>query len=406
MKITALETIRLESLPMTVWLRVHTDEGLVGLGESAREPAAIAEYIHTSVAAYLLGRDPLAIAAHNRHLLSRNVGFAGSAAEVRAASAVDLALWDIFGQAAGQPVYQLLGGAVRDRLPVYNTCASFDYHMGGSGNQVSRQVTRGEASTAPKGVYDDQVLFMNAADELAHSLLDEGYPAMKIWPLDPQARMTGGEHIAAADLKEGIEPFEKIRKAVGDRIDVLCEMHSLWNLPSAMRITDALEPFKPYWIEDPLNKMNNVPALAELARYSRIPVAGGENLSHISIYRDHLAAGSLHYVIADLEWCGGLTEGLRIAHLAEAYGRPLALHDCLGPVSLAASVHLGMHAANVPFQEVVRAFIASWYQDVATGFPRVEKGFVYPQATPGIGVSLLPDITARPDAVVRRTDLE
>lgn len=405
MKVTALETIQLESLPMTIWLRIYTDGGIVGLGESAREPATIAEYIHTSVAGYLLGKDPLAIEKHNRFLLSRNVGFAGTAAEVRAASAVDLALWDILGQATNQPIHQLLGGLSRDCLPVYNTCASFDYHMGPARNQTSRQVAKGETSKAPQGVYDDQVLFMNCADELAHSLIEEGYKAMKIWPLDPQARATGGNHISTTDLNEGIEPFEKIRKAVGDKIDVLCELHSLWNLPSAMRIARALEPYAPFWIEDPLDKMNNVAALAELARYSRIPVAGGENLSHLTMFRDHLAAGGLHYVIADLEWCGGLTQARKIAALAEAYQRPLALHDCLGPVSLAASVHLALHAPNVPFQEVVRSFIASWYKDVATNIPRIFDGHIYPLTGPGLGTALMPDIVKRPDAIVRRTSL-
>lgn len=128
MRITALETIQLESFPNIIWLEVHTDEGLVGLGETFRGAHAVAAHIHHSTAPYLLGQDPLAIDRHSAALLGGPVGFIGNGVETRAASAVDIALWDLFGKSTGLPIHQLLGGASRDRIPVYNTCSGYRYN--------------------------------------------------------------------------------------------------------------------------------------------------------------------------------------------------------------------------------------------------------------------------------------
>jgi L-alanine-DL-glutamate epimerase-like enolase superfamily enzyme len=397
LKITALETIQLRELPNLLWVQLHTDEGLIGLGETFRGPDAVAGHLHGFVAPYLLGKDPLQIDRHSRFLLNPYVGFGNSSAEIRAASAVDIALWDLFGQAVGQPIHQLLGGLSRDTLRVYNTCAGYTYNQ----KTVQRRlVTAG--SSSGQGPYDDQIAFMNSADELAQSLLEEGYAAMKIWPLDPYAVASDGLFISGPDLKQGLEPFEKIRRAVGNRIEIMCELHSMWNLPSAIRIAKALEPYDPYWAEDPI-KMDNVAALAEYARSTRIPVCASETLGTRGQFRDLLVADAVSIVMLDLAWCGGISEAKKIATLAETYHRPIAPHDCTGPVTLISSVHLAFNAPNALFQEVVRAYLSSWYRDLVTDLPCVQNGYVSPMKGPGLGTKLQPDLLKRQDCIYRRS---
>ena len=143
--------------PNLLLAQVHTDAGLVGLGETSRGAAAVEAQLHELTAPYLLGKDPLQIQAHNRHLMNSYLGFASSSTEVRAASAVDIALWDIFGQALNRPIAQLLGGYSRDRIRAYNTCAGYNYN---TRTVARRSVTTADASTRAEGPYDDQVAFV------------------------------------------------------------------------------------------------------------------------------------------------------------------------------------------------------------------------------------------------------
>jgi galactonate dehydratase len=398
MKITAIETFRLEPYSNFIWVQVHTDDGLIGLGETMRDGPAVEAYLHTTVAPYLLGKDPQHIERHNRHLLEGFLGFESTGIETRAAASVDIALWDILGKATGQPLHQLLGGLVRDRIGVYNTCAGSDSFT----TPTRRVILPGDTRPSP-GRYNDHVAWVNNPDELAESLIEEGYRGMKIWPFDSSAVGSGGTTIVAAQLKAGLEPFEQIRRAVGDRIEVMCEMHSVWNLPSARRIAKALELYDPYWIEDPLKKMNNVAGLSELAGATTIPIAGGETLASRAIFRDLLNAQALAFVIVDLGWCGGVSEARKMAALADTYQRPIAFHDCSGPVVLTASSHLSLNISNAIFQEVVRAYLFGWYRDVVTELPRVEGGYLYPMHGAGLGLSLQPDLIKRPGTIHRRT---
>jgi L-alanine-DL-glutamate epimerase-like enolase superfamily enzyme len=247
---------------------------------------------------------------------------------------------------------------------------------------------------------------MHAADELAKSLLEDGFTGMKIWPFDPWALDIGGTRASAEAIRAGMEPFEKVRMACGPAMELFVELHSLWSLPAAQRICAALEPVDPVWIEDPVRRMDDVAAVAAVARGTRIPLAGGETLASRPIFRDLLHQDALSTVIVDLGWCGGLSEARRIAVLADSWARPVAPHDCSGPVSFAASVHLAMHASNAAFQECVRAFLRGWYRDTVTDIPRVEGGFVYPLPGPGLGTRLLPGFAGRPGAIVRRTTEE
>jgi L-alanine-DL-glutamate epimerase and related enzymes of enolase superfamily len=218
MRITSIETITMER-GITVhagpiqwmWVRIHTDEGLTGLGETYPSPHAAEEVIHRSLAPVLLGRDPSAIDKLWLDMYQR-VSYAGWAgAEMRAISAIDIALWDLAGKASNTPIFKLLGGASRGSIPVYNTC--YDH-------------------------YD----FLTQPVELARSLAAQNIRAMKIWPFDPIAAETGGQSISPEQLRRGLEPLRLIREEFGDSMQVAMEFHGFWNLPSAIRIAQALEP--------------------------------------------------------------------------------------------------------------------------------------------------------------------
>ncbi|MFT8243828.1 mandelate racemase/muconate lactonizing enzyme family protein [Roseomonas sp. BN140053] len=394
-RITALRSLRLAERPNLLWVEIETDEGLIGLGEAFRGAQAVEAVLHEHVAPWLLGRDARQIEAVSRHLLTPYVGFGAASAEVRAAAAVDLALWDLAGKRHGIPVHEALGGRVRDGIRAYNTCAGYDYNSRGA---VQRFIGTADAAVGP---YDDQVAFNRDAGALAESLLAEGYAAMKIWPFDPFAAASGGHSISLEDLKTGLEPFRRVRAAVGDRIEIMCELHSMWSANAAARICAALEDVGAYWAEDPIGKMDDVEALADLRRRTRVPICASETLGGKLAFRRLLAAEAVDVVMLDLGWCGGMTEARKIAALAEAHNKPLAPHDCTGPVALWAGTHLALHAPTAIFQEVVRAALSTWYRDLVTELPVVTAGLVQAPTAPGLGTALQPALWQRPDATVR-----
>ncbi len=398
MKITALQTFRLPHQPNLVWVEVETDAGLIGLGETFRGAAAVETYLHTMAAPLVLGQNPLDIERLHKTLFRGYLGFNGSGVETRAASALDIALWDIFGKAAGLPVHTLLGGACHERMRVYNTCAGVDYN---SKSIQRRLIEPGQSQVRSR--YDDQIAFIENPAELAQSLLDEGFGAMKIWPFDGAAAQTDGQYVSGVSMRQGLEVFEKIRLAVGDRIEIMCELHSMWNLTSALQIARELKQYRPFWAEDPI-KMDSPGALADYRRLSGIPVCGSETLAAQSSFRDLLAADAVDIVMPDLSWCGGITEARKIASLADAYQKPIAPHDCTGPVVLWASLHLALASPNAIFQEVVRAFLATFYRDLVTELPVLDKGFLARPTEPGLGTQLSPAVRNDPTAIIRRTD--
>ncbi|MGA0250429.1 MAG: mandelate racemase/muconate lactonizing enzyme family protein, partial [bacterium] len=375
MKITALETIRNAEFPNLLWLHVHTDEGLSGLGETFFGAQAVEAYLHESVAPQLLGQDPSRI-DHIARKLYGYLGFRGSGVETRGNSAIDIALWDLWGKRTAQPVYQLLGGLTREQVRVYNTCAGYRYVR-----QRPVQTTDNWGLDGEEGPYEDLDAFLNRADELALSLLQQGIQAMKIWPFDHAAENNGGLHISSAELRRALEPFEKIRKAVGDKMDIMVEFHSLWNLPTACRIAEAVKPFQPYWMEDPV-KMDSLSVVGEYRQRTGLPVTASETLSYRTGYKDLLEAKAVDIVMPDLSWCGGISEAKKIATMAEAHQLPVAPHDCTGPVVLMASSHLSLNAPNALLQETVRAFYTGWYKEIVTTLPIIEEGYLRLEPNP------------------------
>lgn len=398
MIIIEVETIRLDEFPNIIWVRIHTDEGLTGLGETYMGVAAVEAYLHEWVGPKLLGQDPLAIEARNRDITGY-LGWRGSGVETRGNSAVDIGLWDIFGKAANMPVHTALGGKSRDSIRIYNTCAGYEY-VRSSTNQSSSNWGLGAAALKNSGPYEDLDGFLHRADEVAESLLSEGITAMKIWPFDLAAEKSGGQYISNDDLDTALEPFRKIRNAVGDKMDIMVEFHSLWRLPMAQKIARALKPFNTFWHEDAI-RMDSLDLLKQYAKDCDALICGSETLSYKWGFKDLLQTGVAGVAMLDLSWCGGLTEARKIAAMADAWQLPVAPHDCTGPVVWAASTHLSLHAPNALIQESVRAFYTGWYKELVTELPVVTNGMISLNDKPGLGLELLPDLHLRADATVR-----
>ena len=225
---------------------------------------------------------------------------------------------------------------------------------------------------------------------------------MKIWPFDPYAEATLGHDISGSELDQALEPLRRIRSAVGSRMDVMVELHSLWDVPAACRIASALEEFELFWIEDPV-RVASPTALAEVQRATRAPIAGGETLTGLAAFRALIEEGNTRVVIFDVGWAGGITTARKVAALAEAHERPVAPHDCTRPVVYTAATHLSLHLPNAILQESVRAFWSGWYRDLVTALPVVEGGTVDVPVGPGLGTELRPEIFERPDVHIRST---
>ena len=396
MKIKRLETIRSAEHPNILWLHVHTDDGLVGLGETFYIPAAVESVIHDFAAPLLLGQSAFDRERHWQALFSYANFFGFAGAEMRAVSAVDLALWDLLGKHTGQPVLNLLGGQTRETIRIYNTCVN-----------------------TPR--YADQDGFLQSPGELAQSLLAQGITAMKVWPWDqfaPQLNVgavTGpagwsavgpvGHDLSPADLARGLWTVQEIRKAVGDRMQIAIEGHSRWDVNCALRIAKALEPYDVTWMEDIIQPESAVD-LARLVHETRVPQCVSERLFTRHAYRRILDAGAAHIVMPDVVWTGGLSEAVKIATLADTHHLPIAPHDCTGPVNLFACLHLCAAMPNAMIMETVRGFCEGYYRDVvAEPVPIREGRAVLAEFGAGLGVSLRPEFLARP-GVTRRVSEE
>lgn len=374
MKITAIETIYLErgitvhaGAIQWLWVRIHTDSGLVGLGETYPFPQAECAVVRRSLAPVLLGRDPSQIDRlwADMFLAISYAGWAG--AEMRAISAVDIALWDLAGKACGLPIYQLLGGASRERIRTYNTCY-------------------------------DHLDFLKEPVKLARSLLDQNIHAMKIWPFDPIARETNGQFITRDQVRRGIEPLRLIKQEFGDEMDVAMEFHGYWNLHSAIQIAEACEEYSPMWLEEMLPQ-DNLAAYAELAAATSLPLCLSERLMTRWQFRELMENGAARIVMPDVSWCGGLSEAKKIAVTAETALRPIAPHNCGGPVLHAATLHLAANVPNLFIMESVRRHYGDEYRGITTTtYPAAKDGSFDLPAGPGLGVELTAEVLARPDA--------
>lgn len=408
MKIIGIETIQVEEFGNLVWVRVFTDRGVTGLGETFRNPLATIAYIHETCVPYLIGKDPSQIELHGNALMHRVgnhfTGFPTRSVELRGNSAVDMALWDIAGKVAKQPVHQLLGGLCRDRIRIYNTCASPGYNAQARTGYNTELVRRDGPRSTTIDPLDDLYAQVHHPAELAASLLDDGITAMKIWPFDVAALESNGQHIGGADLRSCVKPIEEIRKAVGDRMDIMLEFHGLWTLPCAIEIANAVADLNIYWYEDPIS-MQNFDDLATYKQRVRGRVCGSEALGTTQWYRESFTRRSIDVAHFDMCWIGGMSEGRKIAALAQAFDRPIAPHDCTGPLLLVANVHLLMSASNALIAETVRAHYRGFYKDLVTRLPTISDGHIHAMEGAGWGTELNPSLFQRKGVFVRKAGL-
>lgn len=371
MRITAIESLYWRAYPRVMAVRVHTDTGLVGLGETVDKIPASRGALHGIIAPLVLGRDPLHIEGLWHSVVDHIMyhGYAG--AELRALSAVEIALWDIVGKRYGAPLYQLLGGRSRDRVPTYNTCVGF-------------------------GPLQDYAAWQGDAGALARSLLADGVRAMKIWPFDPYSQSSMGQYIRTQDVERGLEPVRQIREAVGLDIEIGLEFHFRWNRVSIERIARALEPYDILFLEDSMAAVYPDEIKAFSQRTS-IPIVGSELLMTRWQLREWLEKHVSQIVMTEPLWTGGVAETRKIANMAEAFGLPLVLHNIAGPIGHAACMHLGAHIPNLYMVESVRAFAQTYFPILSNLAPRSQDGYMEIPEGPGLGVDLRPEALSRDD---------
>lgn len=394
MKIQEIRTLHFATFPNITFLEVVTDSGIVGLGETYYTPKSVTAYLAEVLAPMVLDSDPLQIEAFWRRAYDGSHVYGNKGIEMRCLSAVDVALWDIFGQATGQPLWQLLGGNTHpEGVLVYNTCASAGYAQGTPGirRTNAQQITN---------LYRDYEAWHEDAGKLARSLLDMGIKGMKIWPFDPFALSNRGQTISAREIEEGLRPWKQIRDTVGMEIDVILEGHGYWALQPARRIAEALEPYKPVLLED-LMKPDNPHTLAKLRQSTSTPICASELLMNRYAVQEMMAANACDVVMTDITWSGGITEARKIAYMADTHNLGIIFHDCTGPVTLAAGLHLSAHCTNSWMQEIVRSYTLGYYLDLVDHAFIVENGRVQPPQRPGIGVAINPAARNREDCTVQ-----
>lgn len=388
MTITKIETIRLEKMPMLLWVRIHTTEGLIGLGETFYGPLTVEAAVHELFAPLLVGRDPTTIESHwyNMFRLADHSGFGG--AELRAISAIDTALWDVLGQKLGTPIYGLLGGACRDRIPVYDTYGGPDY-------------------------YDNPLPYVN-------ELLDRGITAMKVNAF-PDGHLGDGYSISRQEIERTVAPIHRIVDAAGDRMRIAVDGHGFWSLHAAEVLARALEPYPILWIEELLSP-RNLGAYKKLGNITSIPICLSERFLTRYQFSDFIEQGAMDIVMPDLVWTGGISETKKICTLAETHQLPVCPHDCTGPVNMFACAHICMSIPNAMLMESTRSYYeapssgpawhkypelgltAGWYNEIVTTNVVIENGSLLAPKDPGLGTQLRPELLRRPDVRIRVSD--
>lgn len=344
MKITRLETFLVK--PRSLFLKIHTDEGLVGLGEPVLEGRArtCAQAV-AELEPYLLGQDPTRV-VHHWQAMYRHAFYRGGPILTSALSGVEQALWDLAGKAVGLPVYRLLGGPLRDRIRIY----------------------RGVGGGTPE-----------EAAQNAKACAADGYTAMK-------TGVAGGRPARLVEspgfVERAVANFAAMREAVGKEVDIAIDFHGAVSPQTAALLIRALEPYQPLFIEEPV-QCQNVDVLADLARKTHLPIATGERLFTKWDFREVLERRAASILQPDLSHAGGLFECRIIAGMAESYYAGIAPHCPLGPVALAACLQLDACIPNFLIQEQGSLGVGYLKQPFV-----VKEGYVDLPAGPGLGIEL------------------
>ena len=351
MKITDVKVLPIDRY---LFVQVHTDEGIVGLGESGAWGYLEASgEVVKSFKEYLIGKDPLRI-EHHWQVLYRCTHFRG-AAIMGALSAVDIALWDIAGKYFGAPCYQLLGGRCRDRARVYG------HVIGSTKEELLRGCVQAKAA---------------------------GYTAVgHLTPFLDESRNVPYYKTHTDKIQDAVQTVAAYREAVGDEVDLCIEVHRRLDPAEAIVLGRAIEPYRPFFYEDPI-RPDNIDAMAEVAQKIAVPIATGERIHTIYEFEMLLTRNAVQYVRPDVCMAGGITHCKKIAALAEAHYVDVAPHNPLSPVSTAACVQLAACIPNFALQEYPRGEGEPPKSEIVSGALTLEDGFLIIPDAPGIGVEL------------------
>ncbi len=379
MKITKIETIYWQKpdpsgfQPHWTWVRIHTDTGHTGLGETYPRGEVESAVLHSAAGRTLLGKDPRDIDRIWSDLYWTFDFQVAGGAEMRALSAIDLALWDLLGNSLETPVYRLIGGKSHPQVRVYNTCFGLRYD------------------------------FNKEPEKIMQELIDRyGVRAIKIWPFDLPGQRRKGEYVTQDDIDEGLAPVRKLRDKYGDSIEIAMEFHSYWNLTAAIRIARSLEPYKPMWLEDMLLP-GNFSQYAELARSTSLPLTFGERMAGRYQFEQLMESRAAKFIMFDVCWCGGLSEARKIQTMAEARQLPIAAHTAGGPLLFYASTHLSTAATNLWIQESVQLYYESTWPTFLANPIVPKNGHVEAPDLPGFGMQVKPEIWKHAGAVIRES---
>ncbi len=350
MDLLALPEASMSTFTFHGWLivEIFTDAGLVGIGNAALSPQITKQVIDLYLKPLLIGQDPWEIEFLWQLMYRKTMAFGRKGIGMVAISAVDIALWDLLGKSAKQPVYRLLGGRTKSKIPVY----------------ASR-------------------LYSVSLDELASEAKkykSEGYKAMKL-------RFGWGPVDGAAGMQRNAELVRTVREAVGDEIDVMADAYMGWTLDYAKRMLPLLEPFHLRWLEEAVIP-DDIHGYAELKSYGRVPIAGGEHEFTLYGFRELLEAKAVDYIQFDANRVGGITQARKIAALAEAHSVPVIPHA--GQMHNYHIVMASLNSTMAEYFPIVDVEVGNelfWY--IFQGEPKAKDGFVDLDANvPGLGLTI------------------
>lgn len=362
MKITAVKPLVVHAeMRNWIFVKVETDQaGLWGWGEASLEwktrsvVGAIQDF-----EPMIIGEDPTRI-EHLYQKMYRQSFWRTGVIGLSAISGIEQACWDILGKSLNQPVYKLLGGAVRTKVRMYT-------HLGGGDMRSVYETQWG----------NDAKLFADRALEV----VAKGYSAVKVLITPPTESLNS---IAAYRYAE--HTMEAIRRAVGEKIDILVDCHGRHSLANAIEFCRVLAPYRPYFVEEPVPP-ENIDVLAEVRKASPVPIATGERLVTRYQFREIFEKLACHVIQPDLCHCGGIWEAKKIAAMAEVYTMGVAPHNPLGPVANAAALHFDLSTPNFLIQEDMLADVP-WRWEVVQHALVTEGGYWLPPDAPGLGIEV------------------
>ena len=363
MKITDIKTAELRGHGYSHFVRIFTDEGITGTGECIHGGGGATQLVH-EMKPMLLGEDPMDVDRlfeKVRRAYLFNGAIAGNV--ITALAGVEIALWDLVGKATGLPIYRLLGGKFRDKIRIYCDChAGKDERPESYGEEARRVV--GMGFTAIKFDIDD--------------------------PRHPDKRDPWNWTASGGEIASMVERVAAVREAVGPKVDLAIDLHGKYDIHAAIRIACALEPYNLLWLEEPVPP-ENIAAMREVKRSTRTPICAGENLYLRHGFRDLIEQQAVDAVMPDIPKCCGLSEGRKIANLAEVYYIPFAPHNVCGPLGTMASCHVCASIPNFLVLEWHWVNRPHWNELTLTDRPVIENGFIALPYRPGIGLELNED---------------